>query len=65
MPDMPLTPEDLAHLRQQYARLSRHSLEQAYSDALERCQLDDRGRPPGADHIQVLVTAWKSLRRMK
>jgi hypothetical protein len=33
----------------------------AYEDALERCKLDKRGRPPRADQIQVLVSAWRGV----
>jgi hypothetical protein len=61
-PDVPLSPEELAQLRQQYERLSRPSLQQVYSDTLERCKLDRQGRPPRADQFQVLVTAWRVLR---
>ena len=38
--------ERLAELRIQYARLSTPSLQQAYSEALEWCRLDPRGRNP-------------------
>ena len=61
-PDVPLSPEALAQLRQQYERLSRPSLQQVHSDTLERCKLDRQGRPPRADQFQVLVTAWRVLR---
>ena len=63
IPDVPLTPEALAELRQRYAMLSTPSLQQVYSDALERCKLDRSGRPPRAEQFQVLVTAWKMLRK--
>jgi hypothetical protein len=62
-PDVPLSPEALAELRQRYAMLSTPSLQQVYADALERCKLDRSGRPPRAEQFQVLVTAWKMLRR--
>jgi len=42
---------------------SRATLQDVYTDALERCKLDAKGRPPRADQIQVLVTAWKALRK--
>jgi hypothetical protein len=64
-PDVPLSPADLAELRHRYAMLSRPTLQDVYSEALERCKLDPKGRPPRADQIQVLVTAWKALRRGK
>jgi hypothetical protein len=62
-PDPPLTAEQLVELRQQYARLSTSSLQQAYNEALERCKLDRRGRAPASIHIQVLVQVWKQLRK--
>lgn len=62
-PDLPLAPDALAELRQRYAMLSKPSLQEVYSDALERCKLDRNGRLPRAEQIQVLVTAWKMLRR--
>ena len=55
-------PSRLQDLRAQYERLSRPSLQQVYSDTLERCKLDRQGRPPRADQFQVLVTAWRVLR---
>jgi len=62
-PDVPLTAQDLADLRHRYALLSRPSLQQVYSDAWERCKLERSGRPPRAEQIQVLVAAWKALRK--
>jgi hypothetical protein len=62
-PDLPLSLDALAELRQRYAMLSKSSLQEVYADAWERCKLDRGGRPPRADHLQVLVTAWKMLRR--
>jgi hypothetical protein len=62
-PDVPLSPADLLELRQRYAMLSRPSLQQVYSDAWERCKLERSGRPPRAKQIQVLVAAWKALRK--
>jgi hypothetical protein len=44
-PDEVLTPEQLAQLLLNYARLSVPSLQQAYSEALERCKL---ARPSAA-----------------
>jgi hypothetical protein len=64
-PDAPLSPVVLAELRHRYALLSKPSLQQVYSDAWERCKLERNGRPPRADQIQVLVTAWKALRKTK
>jgi hypothetical protein len=64
-PDVPLTAQELADVRQRYARLSIPSLKDAYMEALERCKLDHKGRAPSSVHIQVLVQAWKALRRMK
>jgi hypothetical protein len=62
---MPLSPADLAELHQRYAMLSTPGLQQVYADAWERCKLERNGRPPRAEQIQVLVTAWKVLRRMQ
>ena len=62
-PDLPLSPEALAELRQRYAMLSKPSLQQVYADAWERCKPERNGRTPRAEQIQVLVTAWKMLRR--
>jgi hypothetical protein len=45
--------------------LSTDGLQQVYADALDRCRLDRRGRPPRADQFQVLVTAWREFRRTK
>lgn len=64
-PDVPLPAEALAELRQRYGMLSRSGLQQVYADALERCKLDNQGRPPRADQIQVLVTAWRVLRKAR
>ena len=64
-PDAPLPPIALAELRQRYAMLSTPSLQQVYADAWERCKLDRNGRLPTAQQIQVLVTAWKTLRNVK
>jgi hypothetical protein len=54
---------DLAEVRRSFALLSTDGLRSAYADALERCKLDKRGRPPRADQIQVLVQAWRVLRK--
>jgi len=62
-PDAPLSPAALAELRQRYAMISVSTLQQVYADALERCKLERNGRPPRAEQIQVLVTAWKALRK--
>jgi len=62
-PDQVLSPEQLREVRQNFARLSLPSLQQAYSEALERCKLDRRGRVPASIHIQVLVQAWRTLRK--
>ena len=60
--DEVLLPEQLAEVRRNFARLSVPSLQTAYAEALERCKLDRRGRPPASIHVQVLVQAWKQLR---
>ena len=62
-PDAPLSPAALAELRQRYAMLSMSSLQQVYADAWERCKLERNGQLPRAEQIQVLVTAWKALRK--
>jgi hypothetical protein len=64
-PDVPLSREVLAELRHRYAMLSASSLQEVYADAWERCRLDRNRRPPRAEQIQVLVTAWKLLRRAR
>jgi hypothetical protein len=60
---VPLSEADLAELRHRYALLSKPSLQQVYTDAWERCKLERSGRPPRAEQIQVLVAAWKILRK--
>ena len=62
-PDQVLSQEQLAEVRQNFAKLSVPSLQQAYTEALERCRLDRRGRAPASVHVQVLVQAWKQLRK--
>jgi hypothetical protein len=64
-PDEVLTPEQFAQLRLNFAKLSVPSLQQAYSETLERCKLDRQGRAPRSVHIQVLVQIWKQLRKVK
>jgi hypothetical protein len=58
-PDVPLPAEVLTELRQRYDMLNKPGLQRVYVDALERCRLDKRGRPPRAEQIQMLVTAWR------
>jgi hypothetical protein len=62
-PDQVLTTEQLAEVRRNFAMMSLPSLQTAYSEALERCKLDRRGRVPASIHLQVLVQAWKQLRK--
>ena len=64
-PDQVLSAQQLVEVRQNFARLSIPSLQQAYAEALERCKLDRRGRVPASIHIQVLVQAWRQLRRAR
>jgi hypothetical protein len=64
-PDEVLSRERLMEVRQNFAKLSTPSLQQAYSEALERCKLGRRGQAPASIHIQVLVQAWKQLRRAR
>jgi hypothetical protein len=64
-PDVPLTAKEIAEVRLRYAQLSRPGLRDAYTEALERCRLDARGRAPQSVHIQVLVQAWKALRKRR
>jgi hypothetical protein len=61
--EKPYTPEQLSEIRRNFAILSKPSLETAYTEAWERCKLARDGRPPNAEHIQVLVQAWKGLRK--
>jgi hypothetical protein len=65
MPEKPYTPEQLSEIRRNFALLSTSSLQTAYTEALERCRLGKDGRPPKAEHIQVLVLAWRQLRKGK
>jgi hypothetical protein len=62
-PEQPFTSQRLSEIRRNFAMLSTPSLQQAYTEAWERCKLDRRGRPPKAEHIQVLVQAWRQLRK--
>ena len=62
-PDEVLTPEQLTQIRLNFAKLGVPSLQQAYSEALERCKRDRRGRAPRSVRSQVLVQAWKGLRK--
>jgi hypothetical protein len=64
-PDVPLSPADLAKLRHRYAQLSPSGLQTVHAEVWQRCKLDHNGRPPRAENIQVLVTAWKMLRKTK
>ncbi len=64
-PDPPLTTQQLAEVRQRYALLSESGLQQAYTEALERCRLDQCGRAPQPVHIQVFVQTWKALRKAR
>jgi hypothetical protein len=64
-PEKPYTPEQLSEIRRNFAMLSKPSLQTAYAEALERCKLARDGRPPKAEHIQVLVQAWRQLRKAK
>jgi hypothetical protein len=64
-PDLPMSAADLAEVRRSFSMLSVDGLRHAYADALERCKLDKRGRPPRAEHLQVLVQAWRVLRKEK
>ena len=62
-PEKPYSAEQLAEIRRNFALLSPSSLQTAYTEALERCRLGRDGRPPKAEHIQVLVQAWRQLRK--
>ena len=64
-PERPLSAEQLADMRNRFARLSTPSLQHAYAEALERCKLGRDGRPPKAEFIQELVQAWKQLRKTR
>jgi len=52
-PDVPLTAKEVAEVRLRYAQLSRPGLRDAYTEALERCRLDGRGR---ALHARTCAT---------
>ena len=45
-PERQLSAEQLADMRNRFARLSTLSLQHAYAEALERCKLGRDGRPP-------------------
>jgi hypothetical protein len=62
-PDVPMSSADLAEVRRSFSMFSTDGLRSAYADALERCKLDKRGRPPRCEHIQALVQAWRVLRK--
>jgi hypothetical protein len=62
-PDIPLTEEQLAQVRNSHSMLSTDLLQKAYMEAFERCRLDWRGQPPHTVHIQVLVQVWRVLRK--
>jgi hypothetical protein len=62
-PDIPLTEQQLADVRRTHSMLSTSGLQNAYTEALERCRLDRRGRPPQTGDIQVLVQVWRVLRK--
>lgn len=64
-PEKPYSTEQLSEIRRNFAIMSKPSLETAYTEALERCRLAKDGRPPKAEHIQVLVQAWRQLRKGK
>ena len=64
-PEQPFSAEQLSEIRRNFAMLSTASLQTAYTEAWERCKLDRRGRPPNAEHIQVLVQAWRQLRKSR
>jgi len=64
-PEKPFTEEQLSEIRRNFSRLSTPSLQTAYTEALERCRLGRDGRPPKAEQIQVLVQAWRQLRKTK
>ena len=53
-PETPYTEEQLSEICHNFAMLSKPSLHTAYSEALERSKLARDGKPPKAEHIQVL-----------
>jgi hypothetical protein len=61
--DAPLNPDQLAALRQRFARMSLTGLTDAYYAAWLRCKMEPGGKPPRAAFIQELVQAWKELRK--
>jgi len=64
-PDRPLTPAQLADLRQVFMKLSPEGLAAAYNAAWLKCKVERNGRAPRAEHIQELVQAWKELRKAR
>jgi hypothetical protein len=62
--DAPLTSEQLAALRQRFARMSLTGLADAYYAAWLRCKMEPGGKPPRAAFMQELVQAWKELRKV-
>jgi hypothetical protein len=61
--DMLLSSECFLAAVRRYAMFTPYSPRQVYSNAWERCKLERNGRPRRAEQIQVLVTAWKALRK--
>jgi hypothetical protein len=64
-PEQPFSAEQLSKIRRNFAMLSTSSLQTAYTEAWERCKLDRMGKPPKAEHIQVLVQIWRQLKKGK
>jgi hypothetical protein len=64
-PDVPLTEEAVGDLRRNLSRLSTPGLENAYTQAWERCKLGIAGKLPRADCIQELVQVWRVLRKQR
>jgi hypothetical protein len=62
-PEKPFSAEQLSEIRRNFALLSASSLQTAYTEAWERCRLGRDGRAPRPEHIQVLVQAWRQLRK--
>jgi len=53
-PEKPFSAQQLSEIRRNFAMLSTASLQQAYSEALERCKLKRDGGPPKAEYVQTL-----------
>jgi hypothetical protein len=62
-PDRPLTPEQLAELRERLSKMSLTDVRDYYHAAWLRCGLERNGSRPKAEWLQQLVQAWRAMGR--